>query len=419
MKAIDAGLLIDGSGTTARECARLLIENGRIVRIEEGWGSDLPEGCEYIRAHEQTAMPGLIDCHVHVAFDGSDSSQPVWGQNPITEMLPGTLAYRAYRHALADLHAGFTAIRDMHCFDFVDVSLRDAINAGELDGPRISASGYGLTSTNGHMDPTKGLRPDVAFTGRFNNVVDSADEARKAVRGLIKMDVDHIKINVGRGQRGIQKRLIFAPEMQLDVIQAICDEAHACGRKVAAHSLGGQGERWAVEAGVDSLEHAHFVDEDTLRAMADRGTYLVPTMTHCVRNMRIETQHEKEAPPDRPEEGFMAFAYRSMMSMLEKAIVLGVRIGLGTDAGADHVPHGSNAFELEALMMAGFSPMQALVAATRTGAEILGLEDEIGALAPGKRADLLLVDGNPLKDVRILQESANLRVFKDGKEVQA
>lgn len=415
MKVINAGLFIDGKGGAPREQVRIFISKDRVKRIESWQNSTVPEGCDVIDAERHTVMPGMIDCHVHIAFDGQDSSVPVWGENILTEMLTGTLAYHAYLNAKADLGAGFTGIRDMHCFDFVDISLRDMINCGKLDGPLISACGYGLTSTNGHMDYTKGLRPDVQLTARFNNVVDDANEARKAVRNLVKRGVDHIKINVGRGHRGIQNKLIFAPEMQFDVIQAICDEAHLAGRKVAAHSLGGQGELWAVQAGVDSLEHAHFVDDDTLKLMAEKGTFLVPTMTHCVRNEKISSERK---PPGSVEEDFMEFAYRSMYRMLSLAVDYGVRIGAGTDAGADHVPHGSNAAELEYLTTIGMSAMEAIVAATKTGAEIMGLQDEIGTLEQGKQADFLVIQGNPLEDIRILQDQANIiGVYRKGESI--
>lgn len=413
MIIIDAGEFIDGTGRSPRKNVRLFLEGKKIKRIEAIQSSSIPEESKFISAERYCVLPGLIDCHLHVAFDGRNSTAPVWGENIVTEMLPGTLAYRAYINAYKDLTAGFTSIRDMHCFDFVDVSLRDTINQGQLIGPRISAGGYGLTSTNGHMDYIKGLRPDLQFSGRFNNIVDDASEARKAVRSLIRMGVDHIKINVGRGYRGITNKLIFAPEMQFDVIQTICDEAHLADRKVAAHSLGGQGELWAVQAGVDSMEHAHFVDDETLQLMAERGTYLVPTMTHCVRNEKIV--REKKDREDQ-EEDFMEYAYRSMYAMLSKAVKYGVRIGVGTDAGADHVPHGSNASELEYLTTIGFSTMEAIVAATKTGAEILGLGDEVGTLEPGKTADLLIVDGNPLEDIRVLQDPSKfLHIIKDGK----
>ncbi len=412
MKIIQAGLLIDGNGGAPQKHSTLIIEGSEILAIEKNNDFTIPDGAELIDASDYTVMPGMIDCHVHIAFDGEDSSSQPSSQNNITEMLPGTLAYIAYVNALKDLKAGFTSIRDMHCFDFVDISLRDAIKIGRMQGPRISAAGYGLTSTNGHMDYRKGLRPDVQLPGHFNNIVDDPQQARKAVRALIRMGVDHIKINVGRGHYPISGNLVIGPEMQKDVIQAICDEAHYAGRKVAAHSLGGLGELWAVQAGVDSLEHAHFITDETIQLMADKGTFQIPTMTHCVRNVNFL---RKNGSPDERGVKFMEQAYTSMNEVLSKAVKWGVRIGVGTDAGAELVPHGSNASELEYLTTVGLSPMEAIVAATRTGANVIGLEETLGTLEKGRKADLLIIDGNPLENIKMLQNKTKLvHIIKDG-----
>ena len=227
MIVINTAKLINGTGSSPLEKVRMFIDGERISAIEPMTVSVVPEGAEVIDASNATLLPGLIDCHVHVCFDGGAEMFANEG-NVVTEMLPGTLAYNAYLNAGEDLKAGFTFIRDMHAFDFVDLSLRDCINQNKLIGPGISACGYGLTSTNGHMDYTKGLRPDVCFAGRFNNQVDSPAEARKAVRYLLKMGVDHIKINVGRGHYTPAEELLFAPEMQYDVIKVICEEGSLC-----------------------------------------------------------------------------------------------------------------------------------------------------------------------------------------------
>ena len=414
MIVINAAKLINGTGSSPLEKVRIFIEGEQISAIEPMTVSAIPEGAEVIDASDATLLPGLIDCHVHVCFDGRPEAL-TGEENIVTEMLPGTLAYNAYLNAGEDLKAGFTFIRDMHAFDFVDLSLRDCINQNKLIGPGISACGYGLTSTNGHMDYTKGLRPDVCFAGRFNNQVDSPAEARKAVRYLLKMGVDHIKINVGRGHYTPAEELLFAPEMQYDVIKTICEEAHYAGRKVAAHSLGGLGESWAVQAGVDSLEHAHFISREVLELMAEKGTFLVPTMTHCKRNSQAARQ--KTGTKTRGDR-FMEYALESMNRMLSLALELGVRIGAGTDAGADLVPHGSNSSELNYLAEAGMSPMQAILAATKTASEIVGRQTEIGTLEVGKKADLLILAADPLQDLKVLENKKNiLKVMKNGKFV--
>ncbi len=413
MLVIRAGQLIDGGGGPPRRDVWLFVSGGRISEILDARQAVVPDDADFVDASGETVMPGMIDAHVHVMWSGVPGD-PLASREGMVGDLPGTFALHAYANARQDLLAGFTALRDMLSFDFVDICLRNAIRDGLVEGPRISACGYGLTATGGHMDLRNGLRPDVGL-GYFNNVVDTPEEARKAVRYLVRMGVDHIKINAGRGYRVKGRPIIFAPEMRPDVLKVICEEAHTAGRKVAAHSLGSQGEYWAVEAGVDSLEHAHFVDDATLQLMAERGTYLVPTMTHCVRNT---LEIRKTLPQEKWPDDLILNAYESMYRVIPKAWQLGVRIAVGTDAGADNVPHGCNAMELELLTTIGMDPMQAVLAATRTGAEVLDMADSIGALEKGKLADLLVVRGDPLEDIRILQDHANiLLVIKDGRPV--
>lgn len=412
MFILRAGTLIDGTGQAPRSNVDLIVEKGRVAEIVAPL-EEVPENAEFFDASDYTVMPGMIDCHTHVIWNG-EPSDPLNGKEGLVSQLTGLATLRAYCNAKRDLEAGFTTIRDMLSLDFIDISLRDAINQGLVDGPRISACGYGLTSTNGHMDMTKGLRPDVKLSF-FDNVVDTPEQARTAVRFLIKMKVDHIKINAGGGYRVKGRPMVFVPEMREDVICAIVEEAHKAGRTVAAHSLGSQGEYWAVKAGVDSLEHAHFIDDETIHLMAERGTFLVPTMTHCVKNtLAIRQSLPKEEWPN----DLILNAYASMYRVIPKAFQWGVRIATGTDAGADLVPHGSNAFELEMLTTIGMTPMQAIVAATRTSAQVLDMADLVGTLEKGRFADLVVIQGNPLENIQLLQEKANiLSVFKEGRLV--
>lgn len=397
MIVINAGRLIDGTGAQPRQDVRLLIKKGYILDIVDRASSAIPEGAQVLDASDRVVMPGLIDAHVHIGSNPDERGKRGNSTERLVCEMPGTVALKAYVHANLDLQAGFTTIRDMGCRDFVGISLRDAINDGLVEGPRICACGYGLTSTGGHMDRAKGLRPDVSLGG-FNNVVDSADEARKATRMLLRMGVDHIKINSGNTCRVRGRPLFMVPEMRKDVMQAICEEAHTARRRVASHSQGSEGELWAVQVGVDSLEHAHFVSDETLRLMAERGTFLVPTMTHCMVHLKRD-----------PREMFQ-IAHESMYKVIPKAFSMGIRIAVGTDAGAG-VPHGCNAMELELLTTIGMSPMQAIVAATSTAAEVLDMADSIGTLEKGRMADLLVVDGDPLQDISLLQDRKNIRVI--------
>lgn len=414
MLAIHAGKLIDGSGATSQEGMLILVEGNRIVDVTPWQGATVPEGATLLDASDKTVMPGMIDAHVHLIWSGR-ADDPLAGDIDLFTNLPGTWALRAYNHAQLQLDSGFTAVRDVLSYDWVDICLRNMIDRGEMRGPRISAGGYGLTSTGGHMDASNGLRPDVQL-GYFNNVVDTPEEARKAVRYQVKMGVDHIKINVGRGYRIKGRPIKLAPEMRKDVLETIIDEAHMAGRRVAGHSLGSIGELWAVEAGIDSLEHAHFIDDATIEAMARHGTFLVPTMAHCVLNTRAIQQ---ELPKEQWANNLILNAYDSMYRVLPKALEAGVQVACGTDAGASNVPHGVSAIELELLTTAGMSPMDAIVAATRTSAALMDIADRVGQVRASLLADLLLVDGDPLADIRILQNHARIQVvIKDGAVVK-
>jgi imidazolonepropionase-like amidohydrolase len=411
MIALRAGRLIDGTGSAVRRDALVLIEGDRILDVT-GAGA-APAGAQLIDAADATVLPGLIDAHLHLLWSGV-AATPGAKDSLVTE-LPAARALACYANARRDLEAGFTAVRDVHCLDWADIALRNAIAAELAVGPRISAGGYGLTSTGGHMDDRAGLRPDVSWSG-FSNVVDTVDEARRAVRYLVMMGADHIKINAGRGVRVRGRLVAFAPEMRLDVMEAICEEAHTLGRRVAAHSLGSAGELWAVRAGVDSLEHAHFISEETLHAMAEHGTFLVPTMTHCVRNAAILRE---TVPKERWGDNLILRAYESMYKVIPRAIQLGIRVATGTDAGADNVPHGCNAQELELLTTVGMSPGQAIAAATSTAAAVLDWTDSLGTLERGKMADLLVVDGDPTQDIRILQQRERIQLVMKGGRIVA
>lgn len=410
MLLIKAGLIIDGSGRTLEDRG-ILVDGQHIVGLGTEQELDLPEDVEVIDASNQTVVPGLVDAHVHTRMSGDpDAEQPEFAQ--ITE-LPATTALKSYVNARADLEAGFTAIRDAGGRMYEDIALRDAINAGWLDGPRMRVAGQGLTVTGGHMDRTKRMIPGIQIPGP-DAVVDSPDEARRAVRYQIKMGADHIKINATLSEHVSEKGEICSPEMTREMVEAICQVAHWAGRKVAAHCHGGEGARNAILGGVDSLEHAAWLTEEDLDLMAERGTFWVPTLTV------ITTGFERRFEGDRPEHlrRWTERNYESVWRTLENALDRDVKIGAGTDAGVMGVPHGSNARELTLLVRGGMKPMEAIEAATRRNAELLNWSDEIGTIEMGKLADLLVIDGDPLQDVSILEDSDRIvGVIKGGQHV--
>jgi imidazolonepropionase-like amidohydrolase len=296
---------------------------------------------------------------------------------------------------------------------YVDVALRDAIEEGFVEGPRLVVAGQGLSITGGHMDENN-WSPDVAVAGR-TGVCDGPWEGRKAVRTQCKRGVDLIKINACSA--GVSMYTVDPPwveEMTYEEMEAICDEAHKLLRRVAAHTSGGPGITNAIRAGVDTLEHAHWLSDEQIELMAARGTYYVPTL--------IVNSRAVALGPDQPGLSKQAWSWLvkandDKWSSLERAKKAGVKIVPGSDAGFQ-VFHGENACELEELVKGGFTPMEAIIAATRVAAECLDRSREVGTLEVGKLADLVIVAGDPLADITILQNAAQIAaVYKGGRPV--
>ncbi|NLE77139.1 MAG: amidohydrolase family protein [Chloroflexi bacterium] len=399
MIAINAGTLIDGTGA-AHSGMVVLVEGERITAVGKAEALPIPPTAQLFDASGQTVLPGMVDAHLHLMGDGDP--EWAWAAQSVSDSL-GTLALRSYVNARKNLEAGFTTLRDAGSRGFVDVALRDAINAGWLMGPRLKVAGEPLTPTGGHADPTKGLAPGVAV-GYLSGVCDSADEARRATRYQIKMGADFIKISASLSAE--------RQEMSFAMMQAICEVAHWAGRRVAAHCSGGQAVTDALQAGVDSLEHGRFLSDEQLAFMADKGVYLVPTLAPEGRAMQYG---QKALGYSDGSWQWMVMANEKMYDTVARAHRAGVRVATGSDAIMAAVRHGENAYEIELLTKAGFSPMEAIEAATRVGAEALGMADEVGTVEPGKFADLVVVDGDPLADIRLLQNHAKIRwVFKGG-----
>ena len=410
MLAIRAGKLIDGTGRMLEDMV-VLVEGERIAKVGKAEQVKIPEGAEVIGATNKTLMPGLIDSHVHVMGNGDPKEHELLRLGGVQESI-GTVALKSYVHAKRSLEAGYTAIRDAGCRDYVDVALRDAIDEGLVEGPRMKVAGQALAATGGHMDMTNGLAPHVRI-GDLMNIADSPDEGRKAARYQIKMGADFIKISATLSEYVRKRGEVCSQEMALETMRAICEVAHWAGRTVAAHCHGGDGVRNAILAGVDSFEHGAWLSDEDLDLMVERGAFWVPTLT--VISAGFERMSEKEQPEYARH--WTEQNYEQVWITFEKARARGVRIGAGTDAGF-MVPHGSNARELELLVKAGLTPMEAIVAATKTGAEVLDMAEEIGTVEEGKLADLLVVEGDPLADIRILQDLTRIKkVIKGGKVV--
>ncbi len=410
--AIRAGRLIDGTGQSPWRNVLILIENGRFAGVAPEQEAAIPSGYELIDASRYTVLPGLIDCHVHLIGSG-DPRDGAFGAAEFTRSIPAvTLA--CYKNALKDLEAGWTTVRDAASRYFADVTLRDAINRGELTGPRVWCCGLGITSTAGHMDREKYLAPHLNLPGP-SGVADDPTEARKAVRLMLRNNVDFIKINATLTEHVRRYLGYCAPEMTRETMAAIFEEAHWHGRRVTAHCYGGPGATWAIEEGIDGIEHGFYLSDEQLDMMAGRGTVLCPTLSVVG---RFREKGDAALPPGDPylpawREKAVAHAW----DMVRRAHKRGVKIICGTDAAMPFVYHGTNAYELEMLVEAGLTPMEAIIAATRAAADAIDFKD-VGTVAPGRFADLVCIDGDPLVDIKILQDLSRVHlVIKAGRIV--
>lgn len=352
-------------------------------------------------------MPGLIDCHDHLGdLEGSMQQRAA---------IPPTLAiFKTAEAFQKTLLAGFTAIRDA---SGVDLGMKMAVEQGLIAGPRLKISIVILSQFGGHNDHTE----PAGINSRFpwiptipSGICDGPDECRRKVREVIRAGADWIKIaTTGGVGTPIGGPLIrqFSPEE----VQVIVDTAHAAGKPVGSHAYGGEGVKICLDAGVDCIEHGAALDDALIEQMVRQGTWLVPTFTVLRRIVALGQQTPSPLPDYMPRKALQLLEVQKVS--LLKALQAGVKIAMGTDLGS--FGHGQNAGELAYLVEAGMTPMQAIVAATRMGAECMGLRDEAGLLAEGRLADLLVVDGDPLQDVRLLQDSNKLRlIMKDGKVIK-
>jgi imidazolonepropionase-like amidohydrolase len=403
--------LIDGRGGV-RDHAALLIDGARIVAVGSDAAVPAPSDAVSIDVGERTILPGLIDAHVHLAYSGSDDAR-AFRAEPIDASYP-LLALRAAAHARATLAAGFVGVRDCHAPGGIAIDVATAVERGFATAARVAACGLGLSSTGGHMDPP-GFGDHVALRD-FAAPCDGPDAYRAGVRAQRRRGAAFIKVNACHSHpAGIAGPIAgrFRREMTDAELRAVCDEAHMHGLKVAAHAVGGEGVAAAVAAGIDSIEHGHWIDDATLAAMAAAGTAYVPTLAVNERNFTL--------PPGavpRSAEGWawLTWSREVKWETLARARAAGVRVMAGSDAGY-FLPHGaSNAREIELLVQGGLSPLEAITAATATPAAWLGWDD-LGTLEAGKLATFLIVAGDPSVDVAVLSDAARIDVVVAGARV--
>ncbi len=405
--ALRAARLFDGTSETLVKNAVVIVEGESIRAV--GSALEIPGGAEVIELGDATLMPGLIDAHVHLTGESGND----WAPDFVAE-LRRTVAERAIRaavYARRTLEAGFTTVRNVGAEDAVDVGLRNAIDSGMAQGPRVLAGGYALGARGGHCDVT-GF-PAGTFgeeTGPRQGIASGADAFRDAVRYQVKYGADVIKV-CGTGGVLSPGDEVDTPQITQDEMDAIVEEAHRLRKKVAVHAHGAAGAKVAIRAGADSIDHGSFLDDEALRMMKDRGTYLVPTLLagEYVSGRAVPRNY----PPEIAAKAKAAVEARS--ASFKRALALGVKIAFGTDSAVS--PHGLNAQEFKLLVDHGMTPVAALRSATSAAADLLGLGARIGKVAPGRAADLVAVPGNPFSDITAMERVAF--VMKAGRIVRS
>jgi imidazolonepropionase-like amidohydrolase len=382
---IRAGHLLDVKSGKMLSDQAIVIEGDNIVGV--GPASATPAvDATTINLPNATVLPGLIDAHTHLTFN------PSFGYEMLGISIPREALIGAH-NARVTLEAGFTTVRNVGARGYTDVALRDAINAGDVPGPRMLVSGPALSITGGHCD--NDLLP-YEYHATSDGVADGVENVQRKTREIIKYGADLIKVCATGGvlSKGDDPN---ASQYTLEEMKAIVADAHRLGRKVAAHAHGAQGVIWASEAGVDSVEHGHLMNDAAIATLKKNGTYLVPTL------YLIDWQRENAAKANLPDytRHKMQIVSEAAKTNAKKAIEVGVKIGLGTDAAV--YPHGLNAHELAVYVSLGMTPLQAIQTATINDADLLGWSDKIGTLEAGKWADIIAVDGDPLQDVTTLQ----------------
>jgi imidazolonepropionase-like amidohydrolase len=384
--AVHAGHLLDVKSGKTLSDQILLIEDGKIVATRGAADAKVPADAVRIELPDATILPGLIDAHTHLTAD------PKFGYETLALSVPREALIGA-KNARLTLLAGFTTVRNVGARDFSDVALRDAINAGDVPGPRLLVSGPPLSITGGHCD--NNMLP-FEYHRTSDGVADGVAAVQHKVRENIKYGADLIKVCATGGVLSLGDNPQHS-QFTLEEMKAIVADAHRLGRKVAAHAHGAEGIRWAAEAGVDSVEHGSYIDDAGIAAMKEHGTYLVPTL--YLGDWMIDNAGLTHLPA--PLLAKAKEVIPAARKNIAHAFAAGVKVALGTDAAV--YPHGLNAHEFETMVKLGLTPLQSIQAGTLNAADLLGWSGKVGTLEPGAWADIVAVDGDPLKDITTLQ----------------
>ena len=403
-RVISGGRLIDGTGRGVIDQAVVVIKDEKIIDVGKKGEVELPSGenVEYLNAEGKTIMPGLIDAHTHLQLVPDESE---------IDVLQKSVPYKTLqteRNDQATLEAGFTTVRDLGAEHLVDLAVRDAIRDGISQGPRVLASGYKVIPTGAdfRIYPSR-----ISIEGR--KTMDSPAEIRQAVRELVALGVDQIKVMTS----GRTFRKSSSPDAQsfsFEEIKTAVDEAHNHGKKVSAHAHGSKGVKLALKAGCDTIEHGTELDLEDIEYMIENDIFLIPTFTY---GRKVKELRDKSGlPPYIIDKALKSREKR--LDSFDRARQAGVKIAMGSDAGMPFVYHGGNAFELKEFVAAGMSEKEAVVSATGGAAVSLGIDDQTGTIEADKLADILIVDGDPLEEIGVLTDRDRIEtVLKEGEVV--
>ena len=398
--AIKAGKVIDVVSGTVLTNQIILIDSGKI--IDMGPSIAIPKNATVVDLSKSTVLPGLIDCHTHIT---GQPSGDYYGDK--FRKTPMDIAVKAHIYAKRTLQAGFTTCRDVGAEAFVDVALRNAINEGEVEGPHLQVATLYIGSTGSHGD-LNGFSPFLNFElpQQMSGVANGVDEIRKQVRYNIKYGADVIKFGASAGVLS-EEESVGGPQYTQEEMNALVDEAKMWGRKACAHAHGTIAIKMAVKAGVASIEHGSFIDDEGIQLMKQHGTYLVSDIYN---DDFIISEYAKLGFPEKiiNKERMVGRLQRENFA---KAVKAGVKIAYGTDAGV--YPHGGNGKQFFYMVKYGLTPMQAIQSATVNAADLLGWKDRTGSITKGKWADIIAVDGDPTADITILEHVKF--VMKSGK----
>ncbi|GAB4529066.1 MAG: amidohydrolase family protein [Amphiplicatus sp.] len=398
---VHAGRLLAVPGRAPASEQSVVIRDGKVAAVMAGYvdavaaGAGPDDTARVYDLKDYFVLPGLIDGHVHITSENNPN-----GRLQRVEMSEADLAIAGAGFARKTLEAGFTTVRDVGAGSSDAIfALRDGIERGDVISPRIFASGATISVTGGHGDGTQGYRDDVAELLHSSGVCDGVAECRQAVREQVRRGADHIKLTA---TAGVLSNTAAGLERQFfeDELKAVIETAHLMARKATAHAHGVEGINAALRAGVDSIEHGTYLDDESIRLFRRSGAYLVPTILAGVTVAEWAADPESHLLP--PQRAKAAEVGPRMLDMARRAHAGGVRIAFGTDSGVSK--HGENAREFALLVEAGMTPMEAIVAATVNGADNLGKADLLGTLEPGRMGDLIAVDGDPLADIRELED---------------